>query len=345
LARLNGIFLSISLFLLMAWSASPAQSSGTAPTQKTGTAAAPAKGTAAKAQPAEATKAANTAKEGEPSEKVAPLPPEVVHRIQNEIRSHYNVPQQIKIAVSDPKAGKVPGYDDLVITLLGGSHSSNHEFLISKDRKTLAHMEKYDVSEDLMSKIDIKGRPVRGNPDAKVTIVNYDDFQCPFCSRMHAALFAQVFKDYADRVKVVYKDYPLLEIHPWAMRAAVDGNCLGEQNAPAYWDFADYVHANQKEVSGKSRADAFANLDNAAKEQAQKHQLDQEKLMACVQKQDEAAVRASMSEGDKLGVDSTPTLFINGERFTGLLPEQELRAVLDRALSDNGQAPPADAKK
>jgi protein-disulfide isomerase len=346
LARLNGIFLGVFLLLLMACPASPAQNSGAAPTKKTGTATAPAKGgTSAKAKPAEATKADSTAKAGEPSEKAAPLPPEVVHRIQNEIRSHYNVPQQIKITVSDPKPGNVPGYDDLTITLLGGNHSSNHEFLISKDRKTLAHMEKYDVSEDLMSKIDIKGRPVRGNPDAKVTIVNYDDFQCPFCSRMHSALFAQVFKDYADRVKVVYKDYPLLEIHPWAMRAAIDGNCLGEQNGPAYWDFADYVHANQKEVAGKSRADAFANLDNVAKEQAQKHQLDQEKLMACVQKQDEAAVRASMSEGDKLGVDSTPTLFINGERFTGVLPEQELRAVLDRALADNGQAPPADAKK
>jgi len=344
LARLSGSFLSVLLLLLMACLVSPAQNPGAAPTKKTGAAAAQTKGDpAAKAKPP--TNTAATAKPAEPAAKVAPLSPEVVRRIQSEIRAHYNVPQQIKIAVSEPRAGDVPGYDNLVITLLGGTRSSNHDFLISKDRKTLAHLEKYDVSEDLMSKIDTKGRPVRGNPDAKVTIVNYDDFQCPFCSRMHSALFAQVFKDYADKVKVVYKDYPLLEIHPWAMRAAIDGNCLGEQNGPAYWDFADYVHANQKEVAGKSRADAFANLDNAAKDQAQKHQLDQEKLLACVQKQDETAVRASMSEGDKLGVDSTPTLFINGERFTGVLPEQELRAVLDRVLADSGQAPPANAKK
>ena len=98
-------------------------------------------------------------------------------------------------------------------------------------------------------------------------------------------------------------------------------------------------------ISGKSITDATANLDSATREQGQKHQLDQAKLQACVQKQDETAVRASMAEGEKLGVDSTPSLFINGERFTGVIPEQELRAVLDRALVDAGQQAPANAKK
>jgi protein-disulfide isomerase len=161
---------------------------------------------------------------------------------------------------------------------------------------------------------------------------------------MHATLFENVFKDYADRIKVIYKDYPLIEIHPWAMHAAVDGNCLGEQDSPAYWDFADYIHANQRVMAGKSRTDAFSNLDNLAKEQAQKHQLNADKLQACMQKQDETAVRASMAEGDKLGVDSTPTLFINGERFTGAVPEAEVRSALDRALAESGQQAPANAK-
>src|ERR1043166_1996560 len=115
--------------------------------QKKADKAAPAKG--AVGQTTEAAK---------PAEKPEPLSPEVAHRIQNEIRTHYNVPQQITISVGTPTAGAVPGYDDLAITLLGGKNPSTHEFLISKDRKTLAHMEKYDVSQDLMSKIDVKGR-------------------------------------------------------------------------------------------------------------------------------------------------------------------------------------------
>ncbi len=82
----------------------------------------------------------------------------------------------------------------LTVTLSGGTHSSTHDFLISKDRKTLAHMEKMDLTQDLMSKIDTKGRPVRGNPNAKVTIINFDDFECPFCSRMHSTLFPGLLK-------------------------------------------------------------------------------------------------------------------------------------------------------
>jgi protein-disulfide isomerase len=338
LARFRGIFSSFLLFLFLAVQLGTAQSAATPAPKKAGAASATGKAATKEGKSA-------AANEKKTAATPAPLTAETTHRIQTEIRSRYNVPAQVTIALSDPKPGNTPGYDDLVVTFTGGTHSTNHDFLISADRKTLAHMEKIDISQDLMSKIDVKGRPVKGNPSAKVTIVNFDDFQCPFCSRMHATLFDSVFKDYADKIRVIYKDYPLVEIHPWAMHAAIDGNCLGDQNSPAYWDFADYVHANQKAIAGKSRTEAFSNLDAAARDQAQKHQLDQAKLQACMQKQDETAVRASMAEGDKLGVDSTPTLLVNGERFTGAVPEQELRAVLDRALTESGQQAPTNAKK
>ena len=276
----------------------------------------------------------------------ATLTPEISHRIQTEIRSRYNVPPQITISLGALTASEMSGYDKLVVTFKGGDHTSTHDFLISKDHKTLAHLETIDISQDFMSKIDVKGRPVRGNPNAKVTIINYDDFQCPFCSRMHSTLFPAVLQQYSDKVKFIYKDYPLVEIHPWAMHAAVDANCLGEQNGEAYWDFADYVHANQKEIAGHNRAEAFLNLDRIATDQGTKHHLDSPKLQACLQKSDESTVRASMSEADKLGVDSTPTLFVNGERLSGAVPEEQMRAILDRALADAGEkTPTADAKK
>jgi len=339
LARLSGIFLNIFLLLFLM-----TQPGTAAPAQKkagsSATSAAKTDNAASKSKAESAEK-----KEEAAAKPAGPLTPEISHRILNEIRSRYNVPPQISISLSEPKQGKTPGYDDVVVTFTGGTHTTKHDFLISKDRKTLAHLETIDISQDMMSKIDVKGRPVKGNPNAKITIINYDDFQCPFCSRLHATLFSNIFKDYGDKVRFIYKDYPLIEIHPWSIHAAVDGNCLGEQSSQAYWDFADYVHANQRTVAGKSSTEAFANLDNAAKEQAQKHQLDQDKLQACVKKQDETAVRASMAEADKLGVDSTPTLFINGERFNGTVPEQELRAVLDRELAESGQQPPANAKK
>ena len=273
------------------------------------------------------------------------LTPEVKHRIQTEIRSHYSVPPSIQVGLSEPKPSDVPGYDQITISFTGGTHNTSFDFLLSKDRKTLARLEKFDISQDPMSKIDVKGRPVRGNPKAQVTIVNFDDFQCPFCSRMHTTLFPGLLQAYGDKIKVIYRDYPLIEIHPWAMHAAINANCLAEQSNDAYWDFADYVHGNQKEVSGRSRQESFANLDRIAKEQGQKHQVDMQKLQACIQKQDETAVRASMAEADKMGVESTPTLFIDGEKTTGAVPEEELRAIVDRALGRGGSPAPADAKK
>jgi len=344
LARFGGIFLKIFVLTLLAVQPGASQSTAPESPKKPATGASAAtKGKTASAEKSEA-KSAKGEKAAEAAVSSAPLTPEIAHRVTTEIRSHYNVPAQVTISLSAPKPSATAGYDELVVTFAGGKTNTQHDFLISTDRKTLAHVEKMDISQDLMSRIDVKGRPVKGNPSAKVTIINFDDFQCPFCSRMHSTLFDNVFKDYADKIKVIYKDYPLVEIHPWAMHAAIDGNCLGEQNAPAYWDFADYIHANQKLMAGKSRTDAFQNIDNLAKEQAQKHQLDADKLQACMQKQDESAVRASMTEGDKLGVDSTPTLFINGERFTGAVPESELRAALDRALAESGQQAPANAK-
>ena len=275
--------------------------------------------------------------------KPASLTPEVAQRIEAALRAQYNFRRSVNIAFSELKSSDQPGYDQFTVSFTGGKNNSSHEFLISTDRKTLAHLEKIDLAKidlpaDLMAKINLAGRPVRGNQAAKVTIVNYDDFQCPFCSRMHSTLFPGLLKQYGDKVKFVYKDYPLVEIHPWAMHAAVDANCLSEQNNDAYWEFADYVHSNPRAVAGKSPEEAFANLDKAAQDEAGKHNLDAPKLNACLKKQDESGVRASMTQGDKIGVDSTPTLFINGERVSGYVPEEDMRVMIDRALADAGKS-------
>lgn len=273
------------------------------------------------------------------------LSPEVLHRIQTEIRSHYSVAPQVNIAISTPEASDVVGFDKVIVTFTHDEKKTTFDFLISKDRKTLARLEKIDISQDLMSKIDVKGRPVRGNRDAKVVIVNYDDFQCPYCARMHATLFPSLLKEYGSKVKFIYKDYPLVDIHPWAMHAAVDANCLADQNNDAYWDFADSVHGNAKAIAGHSPQEAFDNLDKLATEQSEKYHLDGAKLTACLKKSDEGPIRASMVEGDKLGVDATPTLFINGERVSGIIPDDVMHSIIDHALADAGEKPPATNAK
>jgi len=280
------------------------------------------------------------------SAQLAPVPSDLIQKIERQVRATYNVPAGVKITVGPPRPSDFANYDAVTITMEGDSKKQTYEFLLSKDGKTLARMSKLDLTKDpyaeAMKKIDLNGRPMRGNKDAKVVVVNFDDFECPFCSRMHQTLFPEILKEYGDRVEFVYKDYPLTEIHPWATHAAVDANCLAAQNNDAYWDFADRIHANQREVNSEKGRDAqFAALDRLALEQGQKHSLDQSKLQACVKAQNDDAIKASMHEAEGVGVSATPTLFVNGQEMDGALPISEMRAALDRALQQAGVPAPS----
>jgi protein-disulfide isomerase len=272
----------------------------------------------------------------------SPAPsPELSRRIENVLRQKFDLPPSVNITLGERKASEITGYDQLPVTLQSGSRSQTYEFLISKDEKTLAQLTKIDLGKDPLSVIDVKGRPVRGNPDAKITIINYDDFQCPFCAQFHKTLVTQIMPEYGNNLKVIYKDYPLFKIHPWAIHAAVDANCLNAQNSAAYWNYADYVHANARDISAKSPlSEQFKLLDAAARDQAQKSGGDAGKLDACLKANDEAAVYAQVKEGDSLGIDSTPTMFINGERVSGALPLEYFHTILDRAMRNAGLEPP-----
>jgi protein-disulfide isomerase len=267
-------------------------------------------------------------------------------KIERQVRSYYSLPPEVHVTVGAiTPSSDWPNFDAVSVSIEGGdAKKSDYKFLLSKDRATMLRMVKFDLTKDpfadLMSKINVTGRPIRGAKNAKVLVVNFDDFECPFCSRMHQTLFPEILKEYGDRVTFVYKDFPL-EMHPWAIHAAVDANCLAAQNGDAYWDFADYIHANQREVSGEPTPGArFAALDRMTLLQGQKHNVDATKLQSCVKAQDEGAVKASLKEGDDLGINATPTIFINGQKLDGAVPIGEVRAALDQALKDAGQPVP-----
>jgi protein-disulfide isomerase len=271
-------------------------------------------------------------------------------RIEKQVRIIYEdrLPSDVHVSVTNRKPSEFPDYDDVTVTFSQGDHKQSQDFLVSKDGKTLARFAKWDISKDpyaeVMNKINTNGRPFKGNKDAKVVIVNYDDFQCPFCSRMHQTMNV-LMKEYGDRVKLVYKDFPLVEIHPWAMRAALDANCLAKQNTDAYWSFADYVHAHGAEISGEKHdvKIAEANVDKVARDQGKQFKLDATALDACLAKPDVAGVQASIAEAMQLGVEATPTLFVNGEKIGGALPAKEVEAVINRALQEAGVPLPATA--
>ncbi len=265
-------------------------------------------------------------------------------RIEVLVRAQFNVPENYSVNVGPRKPSDIPGYDAVTITFSRAPKSSTFDFLLSKDGAKLARLETFDLEKNPVFSINTAGRPIRGNPDAKVTVISFDDLECPYCGRMHESLFPSTLEHYGDKVRFIYKDDPLTDLHPWAMHAAVDANCLAAQSGEVYWKYVDYLHAHGGDVSGPDRdvKKSFDALDRIAREQGVLGKLDETKLDACIQAQDETQVRASAKEADDLEIDGTPALFVDGERINGALPEEQVWMVIDRALRAAGEEPPPD---
>lgn len=272
----------------------------------------------------------------------APVSPDLSRRIERQVRAYAETPPEAKITIGERTASSFTGYDNLLVTIEANGVRKAVNFLLAKDGSKLVYVTELDLKQDPyalnMSRIDISGRPFRGPENAPATVVVYDDFECPFCARMYVTLINEAMNQYRGRVKVVMKDFPLVEAHPWAMRAAVDAHCLAAQSLSAYWDFSDYVHTHQQEVLEKVKATSNggpAAIDALAKEFGAKRALKLEQLQACLARQNQSQVQSSIAEGKSLGVSATPTLFVNGQEVEGILSDESLRALLDRTLAES----------
>ena len=260
--------------------------------------------------------------------------PDLERKVELMIRLKFEVPTACDLKLGSRTPSPFTGYDRLRVTLSQAGKSTDLEFLISQDNRSLARLENFDLDQNLGLSIDIQGRPIRGNPNAHVTVINFDDLECPVCARMHQILKSEIMQKYGDKVRFIYKDNPLTEIHPWAMHAAIDAGCLAQQDPSAYWTFVDYVHTHGQEVSGEERdpGRSFLALDRIATESGQGRQVDKPILMACLKRQDDAPVRQSMKEAQNLGLNFTPALFVNGEVVQGLTSLDDPQRAIERAL-------------
>jgi protein-disulfide isomerase len=277
----------------------------------------------------------------------APVPgtlqPELARRVEVLIRSKSSIPANYDIHIGPRTKSDMPGFDEITVVFTADGKSSKPAmFLLSNDGKTLAQLTKYDISKDPKQLVSGADRPARGGPmNAPVVIVGFDDLECPYCAKLHAQLFPALTQRYKDQVRIVYRDFPL-DQHPWAMRAAIDANCVGAQSPSGYWNLVDYIHSHAGELGGeqKSLAVAIHALDTLAREEGKRQNIDMSLLEACIAKQDDSAVKASMAVAEGLGVDSTPALFINGERVEGAIPVEDIFRRIDSALVASGQTPP-----
>lgn len=292
----------------------------------------------------------------------AALSPDLARRIEVLLRQKAQLPPGSTVQVGPRHAGALPGFDEVTVTVsnMDGTVSRPINFQLSTDGKTLAQLTKFDLSADPKKLVSDSGRPARGGPEgAPVTIVGFDDLECPYCARLHSIIFPAITNRYHDQVRIVYRDFPL-DQHPWAMRAAVDVNCLGAVSAPAYWDAVDFIHAHASDIGSdalgktpdakdapKSPATpdrtldrANQQLDKVVHDLAVSQKADPAKVDACIARQDTREIEASRKFATTLGVDSTPSLFINGDKIDGALPIEFIFKIIDQALVAEGRTPP-----
>jgi protein-disulfide isomerase len=206
-----------------------------------------------------------------------------------------------------------PDYYLVPVQVAFNGTSDTGVLYISKDGKTVVRGEMFDTSSDPFAgnraRLRIEGEPSRGPADARVTIVEFSDFQCPHCRQLYENM--KIVTAHYPQVRVVFKNFPIAAVHPWALSAAIGGHCAYLQSPDAFWKVHDGLFENQDLISA---ADIWERLLAYASQAG----LDKDAFKACMASPEaKQAVETDLAEGQILSVNSTPTAFVNGRPVVG----------------------------
>jgi protein-disulfide isomerase len=239
-------------------------------------------------------------------------------RIEGYMRNLYAWGPEVKLTVSPLKETSVAGLLETTANLVFGEQKDAAKIYVSRDGKYMFRGELSDLTADplaeVRAKLKIENAPATGNPKATVTLVEFADFECPVCKKLHDVL-REVLPKYP-QTRLVFKDFPLSQIHPWAKTASVAARCAYEQNPKAFWVLYDRIYSEQELISAENAWQKMLDYANQAS-------LNADAFKACMTSPEAAKlVDASFENGRDLDVNSTPTLFVNGRRMVGADPTQ-----------------------
>ena len=234
--------------------------------------------------------------------------------IEAYLRNVYAFGPNVQLSAGPLKGTAVEGILETHIDVVIDGNKQTVKFYVSKDGRFLFRGDLSDMTKDPLAEtraqIQLNDAPSVGDKNAPVTLVEYSDFECPVCKRLHDVLRA-VLPNYAGKVRVVFKDFPLEQVHPWARTAAIAGRCAYQQDPTAFWKMYDLIYDNQEIISA---ANAWTKLFDYAAQAG----LNAEKFKTCMASPEPgAAIDASRANGQLLEVTSTPTVFVNGRRMVG----------------------------
>lgn len=273
----------------------------------------------------------------------APAPPAIDKQKLAEYLSYAEgFTPSVKITVDDPEPIPLAGYYRLVVHLSLGDTRQDKIYHLTADGKHLIGEPLWDLTQspfaEIAPLIPTEG-PSFGPAKAKITIVVFSDFQCPYCREFARTIRENLPKTYPRDVRVVFKDFPIESIHPWAPAAAEAGHCLGDVNSDLFWTFHDWIFEHQGEINKD-------NLREKVLAFASNHGLGESTIASCLDTHAKAAeVQKSIEQGKKLAVEQTPTFFLNGRRVPGALPWKSLDTLIRMELNRPSFIPAAAPAK
>ncbi len=182
--------------------------------------------------------------------------------------------------------------------------------------------------------IDADDDAVLGDPDAPVTIIEFSDFQCPFCRKFWADAYPQIKEEYIDtgKVKFVYRDFPLTSIHPMAEASAMAAECVQEAGGDeAYYEYQDKMYGEQMILDGGAVRSTVSYTNDDLKKWAKDIGYD---IDDCLDDQKfKSEVQKDLQDGSAAGVRGTPAFFINGQLLSGAQPFSAFKQVIDAELA------------
>ena len=264
-------------------------------------------------------------------------PAQLQKKVEAQVRKLFALGPSFTLKVSAPSETPLPGLLAVNVDVISEGGSDQVQFYISKDGRYFMRGEVFDTNKDPFAdnraQITLSGAPFRGPANARVTVVEYADFQCPTCRGLYKIL--KEMQPQFPQVKFVFKDFPLDQIHPWAMTAATAGRCAYQQKPAAFWVLHDRIYENQELISPTTVWQTMLDYSRDAG-------LDVETIRGCMAAPEtKAAIQKSVDEAIKLKIANTPTVFVNGRRFIGA-DQQTLEQYIRFELS--ATAPPPAPK-
>jgi protein-disulfide isomerase len=256
--------------------------------------------------------------------------PATREKIIRYVRGRFNVPEAVTLDVSEFRNSPFPDFYETTLTVDDGKGKHSQKLFVSKDGRYLVEGNIFTLGADprreIVRSISLEDQPGHGPANAPVTIVEYSDLQCPSCAGFHELLVKEVVRKYGDKVRVVFKEFPLVTIHDWALSAALANQCVYQIDPAAYVPFRSLVFQNQNSLNAANARDSLLNYGEQAG-------VDRVKLASCLDaKASLPRVEESAREGQVLGIASTPTSFVNGRVVVGSPEPAEFFKIVDEAL-------------